>query len=204
MLFHGRKLSTKLGRVPYRNCLSGRVVHKSESVHSLTFVWLVGSRALGKHRRTRYPTDDRGATNRPLIDGQKGEELAARGGNSGRKLSRAGNLLRPLIGRDLSIMTALGPSQNPAMCEIPVRLIAPQWREVQEDLSYKDKHWHEHCFLCNMCKISLVDMPFGSKNDRIFCSNCYDQAFATRCDGCNEIFRAGLDEIYAKTPLKFK
>ena len=42
-----------------------------------------------------------------------------------------------------------------------------------------------------MCKISLVDQPFGSKNDRIFCSNCYDQAFATRCDGCGEIFRAG-------------
>lgn len=60
-----------------------------------------------------------------------------------------------------------------------------------QDLSYRDKHWHEDCFLCNMCKISLVDKPFGSKNDRIFCSNCYDQAFATRCDGCGEIFRAG-------------
>ncbi|PIO64342.1 LIM domain protein, partial [Teladorsagia circumcincta] len=66
------------------------------------------------------------------------------------------------------------------------------------DLSYKDKHWHEHCFLCNMCKISLVDMPFGSKNDRIFCSNCYDQAFATRCDGCNEIFRAGMKKMEYK------
>uniref|UniRef100_A0A1I7X1Z0 Four and a half LIM domains protein 2 n=1 Tax=Heterorhabditis bacteriophora TaxID=37862 RepID=A0A1I7X1Z0_HETBA len=62
----------------------------------------------------------------------------------------------------------------------------------------KDKHWHEHCFLCNMCKISLVDMPFGSKNDRIFCSNCYDQAFATRCDGCNEIFRAGMKKMEYK------
>ena len=44
-----------------------------------------------------------------------------------------------------------------------------------KDLSYKDKHWHEHCFLCSMCKMSLVDKPFGSKNDRIFCANCYDQ-----------------------------
>ncbi|UMM10306.1 hypothetical protein L5515_000135 [Caenorhabditis briggsae] len=67
-----------------------------------------------------------------------------------------------------------------------------------KDLSYKDKHWHEHCFLCSMCKISLVDMPFGSKNDRIFCSNCYDQAFATRCDGCNEIFRAGMKKMEYK------
>ncbi|CAB3410643.1 unnamed protein product [Caenorhabditis bovis] len=49
-----------------------------------------------------------------------------------------------------------------------------------KDLSYKDKHWHEHCFLC------------------IFCSNCYDQAFATRCDGCNEIFRAGMKKMEYK------
>ncbi|KAI1722433.1 LIM domain-containing protein [Ditylenchus destructor] len=67
-----------------------------------------------------------------------------------------------------------------------------------KDLSYKDKHWHEDCFLCNMCKISLVDKPFGSKNDRIFCSNCYDQAFATKCDGCNEIFRAGMKKMEYK------
>ncbi|KAK0428365.1 hypothetical protein QR680_010760 [Steinernema hermaphroditum] len=67
-----------------------------------------------------------------------------------------------------------------------------------KDLSYKEKHWHEDCFLCNMCKVSLVDKPFGSKNDRIFCSNCYDQAFATRCDGCNEIFRAGMKKMEYK------
>ncbi|VDP49255.1 unnamed protein product, partial [Soboliphyme baturini] len=49
-----------------------------------------------------------------------------------------------------------------------------------------------------MCKISLVDKPFGSKNDRIFCGNCYDQAFATRCDACGEIFRAGMKKMEYK------
>ncbi|KAL3124423.1 hypothetical protein niasHT_007706 [Heterodera trifolii] len=67
-----------------------------------------------------------------------------------------------------------------------------------KDLSYKDKHWHEDCFLCSMCKVSLVDKPFGSKNERIFCSNCYDQAFATRCDGCGEIFKAGMKKMEYK------
>ncbi|CAD5206947.1 unnamed protein product [Bursaphelenchus okinawaensis] len=67
-----------------------------------------------------------------------------------------------------------------------------------KDLSYKDKHWHEECFLCSMCRFSLVDQPFGSKNEKIFCSNCYDQAFATRCDGCNEIFRAGMKKMEYK------
>ncbi|EDS32710.1 conserved hypothetical protein [Culex quinquefasciatus] len=64
------------------------------------------------------------------------------------------------------------------------------------DLSYKDKHWHEACFLCNKCRISLVDKQFGSKADKIYCGNCYDAQFASRCDGCGEIFRAG--------PLSFR
>ncbi|KAL2715699.1 paxillin-B isoform X2 [Vespula squamosa] len=59
-----------------------------------------------------------------------------------------------------------------------------------KDLSYKDKHWHEACFLCNRCRVSLVDKQFGSKVDKIYCGNCYDAQFASRCDGCGEIFRA--------------
>ncbi|KAF7279515.1 hypothetical protein GWI33_007097 [Rhynchophorus ferrugineus] len=60
-----------------------------------------------------------------------------------------------------------------------------------KDLSYKDKHWHEACFLCTTCGESLVDKQFGSKGDRIYCGRCYDEQFASRCDGCHEIFRAG-------------
>ncbi|KAI6178810.1 Lim-9 [Aphelenchoides besseyi] len=67
-----------------------------------------------------------------------------------------------------------------------------------KDLSYKQLHWHSDCFLCSMCRFSLVDQPFGSRNDKIFCSNCYDQCFATRCDGCNEIFRAGMKKMEYK------
>ncbi|KAE8737532.1 hypothetical protein FOCC_FOCC017004, partial [Frankliniella occidentalis] len=59
-----------------------------------------------------------------------------------------------------------------------------------KDLSYKDKHWHEACFLCSKCRVSLVDKQFGSKADHIYCGNCYDAQFASRCDGCGEIFRA--------------
>uniref|UniRef100_A0A182MB64 LIM zinc-binding domain-containing protein n=1 Tax=Anopheles culicifacies TaxID=139723 RepID=A0A182MB64_9DIPT len=74
-----------------------------------------------------------------------------------------------------------------------------------KDLSYKDKHWHEACFLCNKCRISLVDKQFGSKADKIYCGNCYDAQFASRCDGCGEIFRAGksvqLVVTFPKTEL---
>ncbi|KAF4532398.1 hypothetical protein B566_EDAN003850, partial [Ephemera danica] len=61
---------------------------------------------------------------------------------------------------------------------------------IKKDLSYKDKHWHEVCFLCSKCRVSLVDKQFGSKADKIYCGNCYDAQFASRCDGCGEIFRA--------------
>merc|ERR1712136_725519 len=56
-----------------------------------------------------------------------------------------------------------------------------------KDLSYKDRHWHEACFLCNKCRLSLVDKQFGSKAEKIFCGPCYDSMYATRCDGCQEI-----------------
>lgn len=62
---------------------------------------------------------------------------------------------------------------------------------IFQDLSYKDRHWHEACFLCNKCRVSLVDKQFGSKAEKIFCGPCYDSMYATRCDGCGEIFRAG-------------
>ena len=39
--------------------------------------------------------------------------------------------------------------------------------------------------------MSLVDKQFGSKAENIYCGPCYDAQFATRCDGCGEIFRAG-------------
>ena len=60
-----------------------------------------------------------------------------------------------------------------------------------KDLSYKDKHWHEKCFFCHVCKLPLVDKPFGSKNDSLYCGECYNQAFASRCDKCAQIFKPG-------------
>ncbi|XP_043071234.1 prickle planar cell polarity protein 3 isoform X7 [Drosophila grimshawi] len=68
-----------------------------------------------------------------------------------------------------------------------------------KDLSYKDKHWHEACFLCFKCNLNLVDKQFGAKADKIYCGNCYDSQFASRCDGCGEVFRAGTKKMEYKT-----
>ena len=67
-----------------------------------------------------------------------------------------------------------------------------------KDLSYKDKHWHEKCFFCHVCKLPLVDKPFGNKNDSLYCSECYNQAFASRCDKCAQIFKPGMKKMEYK------
>ena len=33
---------------------------------------------------------------------------------------------------------------------------------------------------------------FAAKNALIFCANCYDEEFATRCDACGDTFRPGI------------
>ncbi|KAI1286624.1 Four and a half LIM domains protein 2 [Halotydeus destructor] len=67
-----------------------------------------------------------------------------------------------------------------------------------KDLSYQEKHWHELCFNCKMCSASLVNRTFGSKDEDIYCSDCYDNNFASRCDACTQPFRAGMKRMEYK------
>jgi len=67
-----------------------------------------------------------------------------------------------------------------------------------KDLSYKDKHWHERCFKCCDCHVSLVDHPFAFKNERLYCADCHDNNFAARCDGCGGLFKAGMKKFEYK------
>jgi hypothetical protein len=46
-----------------------------------------------------------------------------------------------------------------------------------------------------MCKTPLVDKPFGCKNDQLFCGECYNQQFASRCDKCHQIFKPGTKKL---------
>ncbi|CAF1222944.1 unnamed protein product [Rotaria sordida] len=64
-----------------------------------------------------------------------------------------------------------------------------------KDLSYRDRHWHEKCFFCSMCKTPLVDKPFACINEKLYCGECYNQQFATRCDKCHQIFRPGTKKL---------
>ncbi|XP_054164060.1 four and a half LIM domains protein 2-like isoform X3 [Oppia nitens] len=67
-----------------------------------------------------------------------------------------------------------------------------------KDLCYNEKHWHEACFVCRKCKKSLVDDRFGTKNDAVYCGDCYDMEYSPRCDGCGEPFKAGHKKMEYK------
>ncbi|XP_050394162.1 prickle planar cell polarity protein 3-B isoform X3 [Patella vulgata] len=79
-------------------------------------------------------------------------------------------------------------------CEECTKPIGPDFK----DLSYKERHWHEFCFKCSECQKSLVDQPFAPKNEKIYCSDCHDNIFAARCDGCNDPFRGGMKKFEYK------
>jgi len=66
------------------------------------------------------------------------------------------------------------------------------------DLSYKDKHWHDKCFACSTCGVSLTESPFAYKFDRLHCATCYENNFAPRCTLCGAIFRAGMKKYEHK------
>ncbi|CAH8533393.1 unnamed protein product [Schistosoma turkestanicum] len=71
--------------------------------------------------------------------------------------------------------------------------IGQAWQcDTIKDLSFKERHWHEKCFKCSACTTSLADRPFATKEEQLYCSDCYDERFAARCDGCQGVFKAGM------------
>ncbi|OQV17812.1 Four and a half LIM domains protein 2 [Hypsibius exemplaris] len=77
-------------------------------------------------------------------------------------------------------------------CQRPIGIEAAIWP------TRKSTGMRQACFLCSLCKQSLVDRPFGTKEEKIYCGNCYDTSFGQKCDGCSEIFRAGTKKLEYK------
>lgn len=62
-----------------------------------------------------------------------------------------------------------------------------------QDLSYKDRHWHEACFHCSRCKSSLVDKPFAAKEDQLLCTDCYSHEYSSKCQECKKTIMPGQE-----------
>lgn len=74
-----------------------------------------------------------------------------------------------------------------------------------QDLSFKERHWHEECFVCSSCGAELANKPFSlgapekGAAERVFCPDCYDAAFSSKCDGCAKPFKSGSPTLFVLT-----
>lgn len=79
---------------------------------------------------------------------------------------------------------------DPSLPILPLTVLcglAPQ------DLSYKDRHWHEACFHCSQCRNSLVDKPFAAKEDQLLCTDCYSNEYSSKCQECKKTIMPGQE-----------
>lgn len=60
-----------------------------------------------------------------------------------------------------------------------------------QDLSYKDRHWHDDCFHCFRCHRSLVDKPFSTKDEQLLCTECYSNEYSSKCYECKKTIMPG-------------
>ena len=50
----------------------------------------------------------------------------------------------------------------------------------------KGKIYHEEkCFRCSVCNCNLKEIPVFSKDDVLFCEECYKAKFVPKCAKCN-------------------
>jgi len=54
-------------------------------------------------------------------------------------------------------------------------------------MEYKGKQWHETCFCCFKCKTSIGNKTFIPRENDIFCTDCFEERYATRCVKCSEV-----------------
>ena len=69
--------------------------------------------------------------------------------------------------------------------------IHPKYKSFCSD----DNYWHETCFNCSSCHTSLINDKFALNESNIFCTECFDQQFASTCFKCNDLIRLGTKKL---------
>ncbi|XP_072498982.1 four and a half LIM domains protein 5 isoform X2 [Notamacropus eugenii] len=64
-----------------------------------------------------------------------------------------------------------------------------------KDLSYKNRHWHEGCFKCAKCNLSLMEKPFAVKDEVLLCTDCYANEYSSKCFQCKKTIMPGSRKI---------
>ncbi|CAF0877894.1 unnamed protein product [Rotaria sordida] len=57
--------------------------------------------------------------------------------------------------------------------------------------TFKDKTWHNTCFNCSICNLSLINKKFAYQNEKLYCRHCFINEFAERCYRCNRSLEPG-------------
>jgi len=67
-----------------------------------------------------------------------------------------------------------------------------------QDVGFKEKHWHEKCFVCVECKANLIDKPFAHRDNALLCAVCYEKNPSV-CAACQKPFHLGIS-LYTLHP----
>lgn len=74
--------------------------------------------------------------------------------------------------------------------------------DALQDLSYKDRHWHEQCFKCAKCSRSLADKAFAARDDLLLCTECYAHDYSSKCITCKKTILPGNDTLQKQKKKK--
>ena len=67
--------------------------------------------------------------------------------------------------------------------------IGPDAKDVS---TADDRHWHEMCFLCELCRKPLrSDGKFTFYKEQVLCNDCYITNFQKTCAGCHYAIESG-------------
>lgn len=75
------------------------------------------------------------------------------------------------------------------VCDYCHGKIGPDAKDVS---TADDRHWHEMCFLCELCRKPLrSDGKFTFYKEQVLCNDCYITNFQKTCEGCHYAIESG-------------
>nr|XP_042119245.1 four and a half LIM domains protein 1-like [Peromyscus maniculatus bairdii]XP_042119246.1 four and a half LIM domains protein 1-like [Peromyscus maniculatus bairdii] len=73
-----------------------------------------------------------------------------------------------------------------------------------KEVHYKNRYWHNTCFICNKCHQPLASETFVTWNDKILCNNCATHVAIPKCKGCQKDIVAGDENVEYKGTIWHK
>jgi len=107
----------------------------------------------------------------------------------------------PILGQSSKSMLSISAADSPRVSQRDMGVDSPHTGRRDSDavcagcnlpiqkgkyLKVNDLRWHQQCFQCFVCKMSLVDGGFKEKEGRAYCKPHYNELFCPRCAGCGE------------------